>query len=341
MRPELSVNRFLGASDEPSGPGDDGVSIIVVTYRSARYIEDCASALRAAVGGVPAELLIVDNDSRDETADVARKAAPDARVVETGHNGGFAYGCHEGAKRARFPWLVFVNPDAAPAPGSIAALLECARAEPGAGIVGGRCVASDGSADPRSWWGRPGLWSTFCFAFLLSSLFPGSRLFDPESPRPWAEGTETRRVPVVTGGFMLVARRVWDETGGFDRGFFMYGEDADLCLRAAAHGYRPMVTGRAAYRHEVGASSSGIGKLVLLFTGKATLLRRHLRPGTRSAGVALLAVGVFLRAALSRLAAARPERQGRPTARGEDWRLLWAARRQWLRGWPPARTGTR
>ncbi|WP_165975855.1 glycosyltransferase family 2 protein [Actinomadura rubrisoli] len=332
MRPDLSGSRFLGA-DEASAPGGHGVSIIVVTYRSARYIEDCVAALRSAVAGVPAELLIVDNDSGDETVAVARAVAPDARVIETGRNDGFAHGCHAGAERARFPWLVFVNPDALPAPGSVEVLLECARAEPMAGIVGGRCVAPDGSADPRSWWGRPGVWSTFCFAFMLSSLFPGSRFFDPESPRPWA-GHESRHVPIVTGGFMLVSRQAWDATGGFDRGFFMYGEDADLCLRAAARGFRPMVTGKAVYQHEVGASSSASRKLMLLFTGKATLLRRHLPRGLRGVGVALLAVGVFLRAALSRLTAARPERQGRPTARGEDWRRLWAARRTWLPGWP-------
>lgn len=335
VRPDLSGSRFLGAADDPPAPGGHGVSIIVVTYRSARYIEDCVAALRRAVGDVPAELLVVDNDSGDETAEVARAAAPDARVIETGRNGGFAHGCHAGAERARFPWLMFVNPDAVPAPGSIKALLECAREHPRAGIAGGRCVAPDGSADPRSWWGRPGLWPVLCFAFLLSSAFPGSRLFDPESPRPWSDqATETLPVPVVTGGFMLVSRRAWDATGGFDRAFFMYAEDADLCIRAASLGYRPVVTGRAVYQHEVGASSSGIGKLVLLFTGKATLLRRHLRPGTRRAAVGLLALGVLLRATLSRLLAARPERQGRPTARGEDWRRLWARRREWIGGWP-------
>ncbi|WP_067452528.1 glycosyltransferase family 2 protein [Actinomadura macra] len=332
MRPDLSGTTFLGA-DAPV-PQGDGVSIIVLTYRSARYIGDCVAALRHAAGHYPAELIIVDNDSGDETPDVARAAAPDARVIETGHNGGFAHGCHAGAERARFPWLMFVNPDTVPAPGSIEALLDCARSDPAIGIVGGRCVGRDGSADPRSWWGRPGLWPAFCFAFMLSSAFPGSRVFDPESPRPWTGEEQVRRVPVVTGGFMLVSRRAWNETGGFDKGFFMYAEDADLCLRAAARGYRPTVTGRGVYQHDVGGSSSSIGKLVLLFTGKTTLLRRHLRPGLGHLAVGLLAFGVLARAVLSRLLSARPERQGRATARGEDWRKLWAARREWLPGWP-------
>jgi GT2 family glycosyltransferase len=285
------------------------------------------AALRRAAPDGAAELIIVDNDSGDGTAELARTVAPDARVVDSGRNGGFAHGCHEGAARARGQWLVFVNPDAVPAPGSIGALLDCARAEPQAGIVGGRCIAPDGTTDPRSWWGRPGLWSAFCFATLLSSLFPGSRLFDPEAPRPWS--SDVQQVPVVTGGFMLVSKRVWEETGGFDRSFFMYGEDADLCLRATGLGYTPMVTGRATFRHEVGGSSTSGAKLVMLFTGKATVMRRHVGEGA----VRLLLMGVFLRAALSRAVSARPGRQGRPTAKGEDWRELWRKRRDWSKGW--------
>ncbi|GAA2418086.1 hypothetical protein GCM10010191_30900 [Actinomadura vinacea] len=309
-------------------PPRDEVSIIVVTYRSARHVEPCVAALRRAAGDRAAELIIVDNDSDDGTAELARTVAPDARVIDSGRNGGFAHGCHEGAARARGRWLVFVNPDAVPAPGSIAALLDCARAEPHAGIVGGRCIAPDGTTDPRSWWGRPGLWSAFCFATLLSSLFPGNRLFDPEAPRPWS--SEVQRVPVVTGGFMLVSKRAWEETGGFDRSFFMYGEDADLCLRASALGHRPMVTGRATFRHEVGGSSTSAAKLVMLFTGKATVMRRHVGKGS----VRLLLMGVFLRTVLSRVVSARPHRQGRPTAKGEDWRELWKRRRDWSKGWP-------
>ena len=73
--------------------------------------------------------------------------------------------------------------------------------------------------------------------------------------------------------------------------------------------------------------------MIMLFTGKATVVRRHLPPGLRVAGVLLLAFGVFVRAMLSRLFSVRPQRQGRPTAKGADWRGLWAVRRDWTKGW--------
>ena len=209
------------------------------------------------------------------------------------------------------------------------------RSIPGTGIVGGRFVHPDGTTDPRSFWGRPSPWSAACFALGLSSLLPGSRFFDPEAPQQWsADPAQERAVAVVSGAFMLVRRQLWDTLGGFDPVFFLYGEDADFCLRAAAAGCPPMVTARAVCQHTGGRSSTGAGKLVLLFTGKCTLVRRHFPAGLRSAGVGLLLGGVLLRATVSRVTGtASATRQARPTARGEDWRALWAARDEWRRGW--------
>jgi N-acetylglucosaminyl-diphospho-decaprenol L-rhamnosyltransferase len=319
--------------DDPS-LAESGVSIIVVTYKNAAHIGGCVAAVRRALPAVPTELIIVDNASGDETAAAAKDAAPDALIIEHHRNGGFADGCRVGAAQAGGRWLLFLNPDAVPAPGSVDALLDCARRHPAAGIVGGKCVRPDGSADPRSWWGRPSLWSVFCFALLLSSVFPGSRRFDPESPLPWSDDPdEERLVPIVTGAFMLVDRYLWKRLGGFDTAFFMYGEDADLCLRAAAAGHRPMVTARAEFQHSGGASSSSPRKLRLLFTGKVTLLNRHLPRGRRALAVRLLLLGVLLRAVAGRVLTARPERQGRPTTAAADWRTLWSTRRDWRKGW--------
>lgn len=312
------------------------LSVVIVTYRNMSEIADCLRAVERAVSPVPMEVIVVDNASGDGTAAEARAAVPGARVVERAVNDGFAGGCRVGAAVAAGQWLLFLNPDAIIAPDAIEALLGCASSHPRAGIIGGRFVHADGSVDPRSWWGRPSPWSALCFALGLTSLLHGSAVFDPESPRPWAaDPREARAVPVVTGALMLVLRELWDNLGGFDPTFFMYGEDADFCLRAAAQGWRPMVTAKAVCVHEGGKSSTSIGKLILLFTGKATLIRRHFPAGLRAVGTGLLLFGVAFRAMGSRLVSSvSPARQGRPTTRGEDWRALWTARNQWRRGWP-------
>jgi hypothetical protein len=308
---------------------------VIVTYRSSKDIAACLGAIQQAASPVPMEVIVVDNSSGDDTAAVARAALPSARVVERTVNDGFAGGCQAGASMASGQWLLFVNPDAVVAPDAIEALLDCAHRHPEAGILGGRLVRGDGSTDPRSWWGKPSPWSLLCFALGLTSVFHGSAVFDPESPRPWSgDAGEERSVPIVSGAFMLVRRELWDDLGGLDTAFFMYGEDADLCLKAAARGYRLMVTARAICMHEGGKSSTTIGKLTMLFTGKATLVRRHFPAGLRAAGIGLLLGGVGLRAmAAGFVNSLSPARQGRPTTRGEDWRTLWDTRAQWRGGW--------
>ena len=113
---------------------------------------------------------------------------------------------------------------------------------------------------------------------MLSTAFKGSRLFDPEAIGGWKRDT-VREVGIVTGCLLLAPRALWRELGGFDTRFFMYGEDADLGMRAWAQGLRPAITPDAVITHEIGVSSaSRPDKLVLLFRGKATLLRKHWSP---------------------------------------------------------------
>ena len=318
-------------------PDRVGLSVVIVTYRSASVIVQCLRAVQDAAPDIPMEVIVVDNASGDDTIALARTAARTARFIEQDDNGGFAAGCAAGARIARGRWLLFLNPDTVIAADAIKAMLKCAADHPAAGIIGARFVHEDGSIDPRSWWGRPSLWSATCFALGLNTLLPGSRIFDPETPQPWtADLNEVRAVPVVSGACMLVKRDLWQELGGFDQQFFLYGEDADFCLRAARAGCQPLATARAVCRHIGGQSSSSPQKLVLLFTGKCTVARRYFRPGLRGFGVFLLLTGVFVRARASRWHSASAIRQQRPIAPSEDWRTLWARRREWRHGWTPA-----
>ncbi|HUY51591.1 MAG TPA: glycosyltransferase family 2 protein [Streptosporangiaceae bacterium] len=320
------------AADERSGAR---LSVVIVTYRNEAEIAGCLAAVLAGAPGIPTEVIVVDNASDDNTTRVARSAASAAKIIERAVNGGFGDGCRVGASVANGHWLLFLNPDAIIGARTIEELLACARRQTSAGIIGGRFVHEDGTDDPRSWWGRLSFWSALCFALGLNSLFPANAIFDPESSRPWSgDSDEERAVPVVSGALMLVRRTVWDQLDGFDPVFFLYGEDADFCMRAAALGWRPRVTARAVCLHLGGRSSSSNMKMLMLFKGKCTIVRRHFPRGLRGVGINLLVTGVFIRAAAGQvLGAASAARQGRPTTRAEDWRFLWTARDQWRRGW--------
>ena len=321
---------FAREGDGRRGEAAPEVVVVMVTFRSRRHIRDSLEALRAALEGMSARVVIVDNASDDDSADLAQSLSPDAVIVRRIVNDGFAAGCRVGADAVMGRRLLFINPDVVVGRTAIRQLTATADRFPDAGIVGGRAVMADGTTtDPRSWWGRPTFWSTLCFATGLSSVFPGSALFDPESADGW-DGRD-RRVDVVSGGLMLVERAAWDLLGGFDETFRLYGEDTDLCLRARRIGLRPRVAGDATFRHEVGGSSGSIAspeRLVLMFRGKATVLRRHLPAGVRRLSTWLLVLGCGLRAFARRV---RPGH--RPSVDQRTWRAAWARRAEWRHGW--------
>jgi GT2 family glycosyltransferase len=166
---------------------------------------------------------------------------------------------------------------------------------------------------------------------MLSTAFKGSALFDPESLGSWPRDS-VRQVDIVTGCLLLAPSTVWKELGGFDLRFFMYGEDADLALRAAALGYRPAITPDAVITHEIGVSSeSRPDKMVLVYRSKAALLRKHWPTPKRQLGLALLWTGVGVRALVGRVGSSR---DGAAT-----WRAVWEARRGWLEGYPQPLAG--
>ncbi|OLR91180.1 hypothetical protein BJP25_29890 [Actinokineospora bangkokensis] len=298
----------------------------MVSYNAADHLRRTLAALTGPAAPAAAhEVLLTDNASADGAADVAEHFLGPAAVLRLDRNTGFGHAVNRGVERARGEFVLLLNPDAEPEPGAVDTLLAHLRAHPDHGVVGGRYRTPDGGADPRSCFGRITLWSLTCGALGLSVVARGSRLFDPEALGGW-DRTTPRHVDVVSGGFLLVSRALWDRLGGFDELFRIYGEDQDLCLRAARLGYRPSMTPDAVVVHDIGASStSRAGRDVLVLCGRATVVQRHYRGPARRYGLGALALGVLLRATAER-ALRRPGR----------WSEVWRRRAEWASGWSPS-----
>jgi GT2 family glycosyltransferase len=262
--------------------------------------------------------------------DHVRERFPAVVVIALEENIGFGRAVNLAASRARGEHLMLLNPDTRVRPGAVRKLLDFARAHPEAGLVGGRTLTDDGATEPSCCWGRPTLWSTFCFATGLSTAFRGHRLFDPEAMGGW-DRDSVREVGIVTGCLVMVHRDVWQALGGFEPRFFMYGEDTDLSLRAREAGYRPMITPDAEVVHTIGASSAPTHRRVMIMRGKVTIFQLHWGRGGAALGKALLLAGVALRAGLGHakqaLGRTRSDEQ-------EAWVGTWQRRREWLGGYP-------
>lgn len=307
------------------------VSVIIVGYGTLDELRACLPGVLAEGRTTPIEVIVVENASGDGTAEHIPAEFPDVRFVELDENVGFARAVNHAASMATGRYRLLLNPDMVIEPGLIAALVDCARRHPEAGIVGGRTTKPDGTNEPSSCWGAPSWWSQICFATGLSTAFPSSERFDPESLGSWRRDDE-REVGMITGCLLLASEEVWDELGGFDERYWMYGEDADLSMRARAHGYRPRITPDAVAMHSIGASSRPDDRRVMVLKGKATLLRTHFDLFGGRVATALIVGGVGLRAGLSLTLSV----VGRGDST-ESWRAAWRRRDEWTNGYPDAR----
>lgn len=300
------------------------LTVIIVSYNTRDLTLKAVETLLANSPGLAMRVVVFDNDSRDGSAAAVAERFPHIEVVANPENLGFARANNLVAEGATTPWLCLLNPDTETYPNAISNLLAFAKAHPQAGIVGGRTVFPDGSLNVASCWRRITPWSLFTQTVGLNRVFPNSDLFNREAMGGWRRDT-VREVDIVVGCLLLTSTELWRKLGGFDTRYFMYGEDADLCLRARALGYRPMITPDAQIMHLVGASTKKhADKVCAVMKAKATLLRRHW-PGW------LVPLGL---AELWGWALAR--RVGAVLARspGERARLTqpWSRRHDWLAG---------
>ena len=304
------------------------VAIVIVTYNSEGQIRECLDSVLRQRKNISQQVIVVDNLSRDGTVEVIRSEFPDVHLILPGENLGFAKGVNLGARSADAEFVLLLNPDTVILDHAVDVLVDFARAHPAHGLYGGRTLKPDGTLEPSSCWGVPTLWSMTLFALGITTLASKNRWLDPESLGSWQRDS-VREVGVITGCFLLTPLRIWNELGGLDERYFMYGEDVDFAMRAKAAGYRPVICPDAKLIHEVGQSAeTPVHKMLLLYRGKASLVRTHWKGPAQKLGLALLAIGTALRATPANLFAVIRK----PTTTGR-WQTLWQKRNEWLPGY--------
>lgn len=308
------------------------LSIVVISYNTRAMTLACIASIYEETK-TPFELIVVDNASQDGSAEAIAEQFPQATLIAEKTNHGFAPAHDIALQHASAPWLLLLNPDTVVLNGALDALLEFAKATPDAGIWGGRTLLEDGTLNPSSCWGKMTPFSLISRLLFIGNLFPTSELMNPEEIGRWPRDT-ARNVDIVTGCLFLMRRKDWDALGGFDPVFTMYGEEADLCLRARAKGFQPKITPDAEIIHYGGASDTvRSDKMVRLMRSKMELVKRHFTPIGRPIGRAALALWPLSRAMTWKLISLT----GRVGAREKagTWFDIWARRDEWKNGYSP------
>lgn len=329
QRPDSDESGALAAEAE--------LTVLVISYNTRDLTLKALQTLYETTRSLRFDVIVYDNASSDGSAEAIAKAFPQALLIAADKNIGFARANNEAARLAKTEWLLLLNPDTECHENAVNSLIAFGKGHPEGGIYGGRTVFPDGSLNIASCWNKMTPWSLFCTAFGLSSLLPKSELFNPEALGGWQRDT-VRKVDIVVGCFFLIRRSLWEELGGFNVRYFMYGEEADLCLRARRLGYHPMITPDAEIMHLVGAASAKRAeKVILVAKAKATLIQDHWPKILQPVGRGLLQLWAFSRCCASELLGhlKKKDRSGKSMAadRRDFWCTVWQARKEWLAGY--------
>jgi GT2 family glycosyltransferase len=211
------------------------LSILIVTYNSARLVGPLLSRLQIQLQELNAQVIVVDNASKDSTVEVIRAEHPWVQLVASPENLGFAAGNNLAAKHATGENLLLLNPDAIPYEGALKRGLVLLVSHQRVGLAGGELRGPDNSRQPTARM-FPRLRDELFVLTGMATRFPKSPIWS-RLDRGWADPEQAAQVDWIPGAFVFIPTKVFRQMGGFDERFFMYHEEVDLCRRMAKAGY--------------------------------------------------------------------------------------------------------
>ena len=231
----------------------DRVTIVVVAHNSADDLPDCLASIELHGGGVAT--VVVDNASTDASREVAR-VGPSVRLIESTENDGFSKANNRGLQTIETEFALVLNPDARLTSSSICELLAAADRHPAGAVIGPRTVYDDGA--PQVSFG-PDL--TLASEWRQGRLVKGVKAGDPRAiKRLRAMTAAEQTVDWVSGSCMLLRMAPARDIGFFDERYFLYEEDADLCLRLRKKGASVVFAPKAVVIHALGTSMAKVSE---------------------------------------------------------------------------------
>lgn len=249
------------------------LSIIIVSYKVKDYLHDCLASIYKHTQGLTFEVIVVDNDSSDGTAETVEQSFPQVKLFRQ-PNLGFGVANNFAAKKATGKYLLLLNPDTLIFNNTFQLSLEQARSLPKLGAYTCRLLYQDKTIQPSGGY-FPTLGRIFAWQLFFDDLPLLNWLIKPIHP-PASFYTHSFSPDWIMGAFMLIPKEVFDKVGGFDEKIFMYGEELELCYRLKKAGLLIYYSAHPSIIHLQGKSSSSHYALVKEVAGLKYFAAKHL-----------------------------------------------------------------
>jgi GT2 family glycosyltransferase len=212
------------------------LSVIILNYNVRYFLEQCVQSVEKAIKNLDAEIIVIDNNSPDDSVAIMKQRFPNVKLIENKKNSGFPKGNNIGVAQATGEYLCILNPDTVVAEDTFLKAIAFAEKQKDLGIVGVKLIDGTGNFLPES---KRGIPTPFVALTKITGLHKLSGVFNKYYAGHLSEN-QTGKVDILVGAFMLMKRELYNEVGGFDENCFMYSDDIDLS-------YMVLKTGKSNY----------------------------------------------------------------------------------------------
>ena len=276
------------------------LSIIIVNYNVAYFLEQCLSAVFQSDCTSDIEVIVIDNASIDRSAEMVQTKFPQVRWIPNQENVGFSRANNQGIAIANGTYVLLLNPDTVVEEATFSKVIQKMEEDQDIGGLGVRMVDGKGNFLPESKRGLPTPLVAFYKIFGLSTLFPNSRIFGTYH-LGFLDPKQTHEVDVLSGAFMCVRKSVLDSIGYLDETFFMYGEDIDLSYRITQAGFKNIYFPETTIIHYKGESTkkSSVNYVLVFYKAMSIFANKHFSQNNAFLFSLLIHAGIFTRATLA------------------------------------------
>lgn len=221
------------------------LSVIILNYKTPYFLHLCLESVQRATANLKTEIIVIDNNSQDESIDHLKEHFPEVLLMENQKNLGFSKANNLGVKEANGEYICILNPDMVVPENCFETLLEFSDDKKDLGAVGIRLIDGSGTYLPESKRNVPNTEVAFQKFTGDTSKYYANQLAQDE----------VGEVPVLVGAFLFMRKNVFEAVRGFDEDYFMYGEDIDLSYKLTQSGFKNYYYGELTALHFKGEST--------------------------------------------------------------------------------------
>jgi len=276
------------------------LSIIIVNYNVKHFLEQCLISVFKALGDIPSEVFVVDNNSVDGSCALVKERFPNVTLIENKKNHGFSYANNQAIKKANGEYILLLNPDTVVEEDTFSKCLNFMDTHPDAGGLSVKMIDGKGRFLPESKRALPTPEVAFYKIFGLSKLFPHSKKF-ARYHLGHLKDNEINEIEILPGAFMFLRKKALDKAGLLDETFFMYGEDIDLSYRITLSGFKNYYYPETTIIHYKGESTKkgSLNYVFVFYQAMIIFANKHFSKKNAKIFSILINAAIYFRAFLS------------------------------------------